>query len=462
MKFLFIFPLSGFYQIAPKKTLRSGAYVPPLGILYLARMLEKEGHKVEVIDCNAEGINEENILSKVDSSDAVGMTVYSDPIEIKNSIRISKLIKEKDKNLPLVIGGPHCTLLPTHSMRHHPADILVKGEGELVMPLIAKALEGKKSLSSIPGICYRKSNRIVESTSNNIVEKLDNLPFPSRHLVEKYDYGYMQGSKIATGKATSILTSRGCPSTCRYCQISAFSPRYRIRSHENIAKEIKEIADAGYKTLIFIDDSFLASKKWAGKIMDQIIENNINLKLWIQGARVDSADLELYKKMKKAGVELISFGVESGNQDILDYYTKKITLEQVRESVKLSKKMGFFVHSSFILGAPIETKQHILDTIKFAKSIPLDAASFYTFGYLYGSDIWKEAVRKGQITKKDFWITADSNKGLGNLTEDELDKYCMKAFREFWFNPKQWIRQFYHAISYGDFRFLKMGFDVVK
>jgi len=152
-----------------------------------------------------------------------------------------------------------------------------------------------------------------------------------------------------------LLTSKGCPFRCRFCsRYSNIIPEwgFRQRSVENVVKEIQEL-DEKYRSIRIDDDSFLADNKRAHKIFDKLLEIGTNIDLLIEGARVDSADKDLYKKMKKTGVTLISYGIESGNQDVLDFYNKKTTLQQIRKAICLSREMDFFTSASFILGAPI-------------------------------------------------------------------------------------------------------------
>lgn len=457
MKTLFIYTSSNKLEIASRKFLTVGAHLPPLGILYLAKMLEINGHTAEVIDCNAESISLDNIRKKVLSCDAVGMTIYSELRELTNSIMISKLVKEIDSDIPVLIGGPHCSLMPERSLKEHHADICVKGSGEFVITPIIEALEGKRKLSTIPGIYYKDGDKIRHTKPAEDIKDLDSIPFPARHLVYKYEYGYLLEKKIAKGKLTSISASRGCPHHCRFCSLSAHVPSYKTRSVSNITREIEELTNDGYKTLAFVDDNFLAQKKKVEQIMDFIIQKRMDLKLWIIGARADSADRGLYEKMRGAGVEFISFGIESGNQDVLDFYNKKLTISQIQNTLNLCNEMNFFTHATFILGAPIETKKHIEHTIKFARSLPLSGVTFYPFGYAYGSPIWKEAVNEGKIHSDEGTVIADVQRGLGNLRTEEIMDYSMKAYKNFFLNPRFWMRELSRAITNNDFKYLKLG-----
>jgi radical SAM superfamily enzyme YgiQ (UPF0313 family) len=461
MKFLFIYPTIGKWDVSLRKSVASGAYLPPLGILYLAKVLEDNGHTVEVVDFNAEDVSEEEIRKKIKSSDAVGMTIYTEPIALSNSKIISNLVKEVNPNIPVLIGGPHCSLFPDKAINEIKADICVIGEGELIINKIAEAIQGKRKLSTIPSIYYREGDQIKKTKEAEQIGDLDSLPFPARHLVDKYEYGIMTGVKLSKGKLTSFLASRGCPFRCRFCAMRCLLPKYQRRSIDNIAEELDEVIDAGYKTISFVDDNFLQKQDEAEKLMDFIIQKGEKLHLWIEEARVDSVNRKLYQKMRDAGVEVISFGIESGNQDVLDFYNKKITTDQIRKAVKLSKEMGFFVNASFILGAPIETKEHIENTIRFAKSIPLDSVVFYNLSYGYGTPIWDDAVKGGILKSDEYNIIANSEKGLGHLTEDELNYYNMKAYKSYYYNPRLWLRELFFALSKRDFRFFKLGFKTL-
>lgn len=315
---------------------------------------------------------------------------------LENAIKLSELVKEIDIDIPLVIGGPHCSLYPKKSLSALNADISVEGYGEGVIFDIAEALAGKKELSEIHGVYYRKGEEVKAGKPPTIIENLDSIPFPARHLVQNYKYGHILGAKIVKGKFTSMITSRGCPHKCQFCTRKFIGMnQYKMRSAENVIEEFRELKEAGYDSVMIVDDNFLANRVRAFKIMDALIKERIEMELWVQG-RCDSADRSLYEKMRDAGVKGISFGVESGNQDVLDYYNKRIKLDEIRKAVNLSREMGFFTLGFFILGAPFETKRYFENTIKFAESLPLDAVAFFTLEYGAGSKLWEEAVMGGE------------------------------------------------------------------
>jgi len=442
-----------------KQTKTKAITYPPLGLLYIGGVLEKEGHNVDLIDFMAEE-NPKDLLKKtLPSADVVGISVYTKAY--KEAAQIAQSIKKMNPNIPIIIGGPHSTFYPDRALHDIPAaDISVEGEGEEVIKDIMKVLNGTKKISEISGIQYRKGKKIKAGKPAKIIKDLDPIPLPARHLVDKYEYGTLNNANFYIQKFTAFLTSRGCPFKCRFCTRHVLSMKnFRVRSAENVIKELIEV-NKNYGSVMIVDDNFLLDKKRANKILDGIIENGLNLEIYIQGARVDSADINLYKKMKKAGVKHLCFGLESGNQDVLNFYNKQITLSQIREAINLSKKMKFFTVGNFILGAPIETKKHIEQTIKFACSLPLDIATFNPLFYQRGSDLWIEAVKNGKL-KKDEVSIADSRKGLGNFTGEELEKYCEIAVKRFYLRASYIIRLIIKSIINRNFTILRVGRNYV-
>ncbi|KYK29359.1 hypothetical protein AYK20_09830 [Thermoplasmatales archaeon SG8-52-1] len=456
MKFLLIKP--GDHKTSNLFSVTGPSNHPPLGLLSLGAMLESEGHDVEILDYYMEDMPREKLENYLLSSDAVGMTVLTE--DIKAAVDISGKIKEIDPNIKLIIGGPHCTFLKQRSLQDIPhADICVVGEGEFVILELVKYLKGEKKLADIHGVYYRDNSLIKSGKPLQVIDDLDALPFPARHLVDKYDYAKLPWEKQSKKKVTSMISSRGCPYKCRFCarygnSIEGWS--YRKRSAENIVKEILEI-DKKYGTLWIVDDNFLADKNRAHIIFDKLLENGIDINFLIEGARVDSTDRELYMKMKKVGVKLIGFGIESGNQDVLDFYNKKVTLQQIREAVELAREMNFFTYGSFILGAPIETRNHIENTIKFAYSLKLDFANFGELCYAPGSQLWAEAVKNKKISEDETDVMADSRRGLGNLTHEELREYTNRALKNFYFRPTYLLSQIYRAFLRKDLSLLTNG-----
>lgn len=416
--------------------------------------MENEGDTVTLLDFSIESFDERTIRKNVASADAVGITVLSFALE--SVVNIVKIIKETKPQLPVIIGGPHCTLFPEKSLQEIQADISVQGDGEGIIHEIKKAMINQISFSEIPGIYYREDGQIKKGADVQFIQDLDSLPFPARHLVKKYTYGSQFTPKIKNANYTSIVTSRGCPYACKFCSRNSVSmKKYRTRSIQNIVEELKEIQAKGFKYVAIVDDSFLSNKTQAHQLFDEIIKERLHLKFIITAARVDVAEKILFQKMRRAGVTHIQYGLESGNQDVLDFYNKNITLQEIRYAVGLSHKLGFFNMGSFILGAPFETRQHFERTVNFAKALPLDSVGFAVLKYMAGSELWCNAVNDGKLSQDDYLVVADSNKGLGLFPEKEIVRYCMTARREYYVRPSFLLRLFIKSLKNNDFGFVQ-------
>jgi radical SAM superfamily enzyme YgiQ (UPF0313 family) len=458
MKILLIYIAPGYEFCSETKTIRTkSSYHPPLGLLYIGALLEEKGHDVEIIDFHSEKNPLDSLKKSILSAEVVGISVYTQAYE--ESAEVAKTVKDIDPTISIIIGGPHCSLQPKKSLLEVPsADISVEGEAEYVFLDILQALTGEKKLSDINGIYFKEKDQIKSGKPQLIINDLDSLPFPARHLVDKYDYGKIKNSYYFKPRFTSIITSRGCPFRCRFCTRNTLSYRtYRKRSIESVTEELVKI-NSDYNSVMIVDDNFLADKDRAHKIMDRLIEKETNIEIYIQGARVDTAERSLYEKMKKAGVKHLYFGIESGSQEVLDFYNKKTTIKQIRRAISLSREMGFVTLGTFILGAPIETEKHIEETIKFACSLPLDSAVFNIFTYKYGSDIWDAAVENGDIKETNkYVIMADSRKGLGNFSQEELAAFYRRAIARFYLRPGYIYQQTLKSLQRKSFNTMKIG-----
>ena len=461
MKFLLLNISKSFdsYVHSSRKTQSNPVLAPPLGLLYLGRSLEDEGHTVKLIDQPLERYPIEKIKKTISSIDAVGITVYTYAFHEAHNIIHS--IREIDSDIPIIVGGPHPTFHPNTVLNEMPeVNVSLEGDGDEAIKEITKALQGTKKLSDVPGVHYRVKNTIKKGKPLEIIEDLDSIPFPSRHLADKYDYGKVNNAYFFNPPVTALISSRGCPFSCRFCSRHVSSKHYRQRSAENVVKEICEISDK-YGSVFIGDDNFLVDKKRVHKIMDSLIKEGTEIELLIEGARVDSAEKELYKKMKKANVKYIGYGIESGNQDVLDFYKKGITLEQIKKAINLCNEMGFISRGCFIFGAPFETEKHFEKTIKFACSLPLDLAIFSPLHYCFGSDLWYEAVKSGKINENEYVVTADLERGLGNFKEEYLTKLSVSAFRRFYLRPQYIIKEITRMMRRNDFRLFQIGINYI-
>ena len=354
-----------------------------------------------------------------------------------NVTQLITTIKSINPSIPIILGGPHPTLFPQKILEETQADISIQGDGEPPLDLLVQSLHHPAKRPHIPGAFYKENTSIHQGTAPHLLTDLTTVPFPNRELTKPYTYGKHLNPYLTPGEFTSIVTSRGCPYRCTFCSRNSIAmKKFRSRPTDHILKELEEIHAQGYTHLSFTDDCFLSNAKQAHELFDAIIERQFQFTMYITAARVDSADRALYEKMKTAGVKLLQFGLESGTQEVLDFYQKQTTPDQIRHAVTLSHRIGFFTAGSFIFGAPFETKQQMKQTLSFACSLPLNSVSFLPLMYMAGSPLWEAAVTENKIKEDEYCVLADADRTLGQLPTKELLRYCYQAQVFFYSRPK--------------------------
>jgi radical SAM superfamily enzyme YgiQ (UPF0313 family) len=407
MKFSFISasPNEGIDEREGRKSI---AAFPPLSILYLAAVLEEAGFEASVLDQPALGLTVEETLEWVEKEepDVLGFSTLT--TSGRTAALVSRKVKEKNPNVTIVFGNHHATFNPERILNKYPSvDVIVRGEGEKTVVELAECLENRDDLRRVRGINFRNEGKIVATPDQPLIRNLDALPFPNRKLLNVDYHCLMAGVNVAPKKFTSIVTSRGCTYSCRFCSCTQIAHNvWRPRSAQNTLEELQLLASEGYKQLIFVDDSFTLNPKRVIEICRGMRREKLEME-WICEGRVDNCPYEMLREMVSAGCKILYFGIESANQRILDYYHKTITPKQAETAVRKAKKAGVdVIVGSFIIGAPDETREEIRNTMEFAKRVPIDIPQFNMLGAHPGNDIWNEFEAKGLLKVNEYWETS--------------------------------------------------------
>ena len=386
--------------------IESQAAWPPLGLLYIGAVLQNAGHEVKVIDNGRMQLPVEKIVERVkrENPGAVGLSALTPTF--KQGVKIARAIKTEMPDVKVVFGNYHATFTHDRILTKYPfVDYVVLGEGELSFLELVNTLEKNGDTRKISGIAYRHDGDVAKAPPRPLVKNLDDLPTPDRSLLEQEYHSEIMGMLGSGGKFTTVLTSRGCPYSCRYCACAAFSHRaVRFRSPEAVVAEMGQLYEGGYEEVGFVDDNLLLNRQRMEKICDMLKEKKIKLNLWAEG-RVDQASREIMRKFARVGCKIIYFGMESGSPKVLDYYAKKITPEMSRKAVRNSKEAGIEnVVGSFIVGAPIETEADVRQTFDFAMSLKgMDFPQMNPLCISPGMDLWETAVREGHLNEEERW-----------------------------------------------------------
>ncbi|MGC8825486.1 MAG: B12-binding domain-containing radical SAM protein [Anaerolineae bacterium] len=342
--------------ISPKWNQMVNSY-PSLGLGYLAAVLERRGDEVRIFDFGLDPrrpLEEEVYDVLAFRPDVIGLTAMT--TSYHSAEEIMTLLRAGTR-APMVLGGPHATVFPERTLQEQPAlDYLVFGEGEETMLELMEVIEGRRDPAAVAGLCYRRDGEVICNPARPLIRDLDALPFPARHLfqLERYPLYAPDGGRMLT-----VLTSRGCPYNCSYCFKGIVGRTYRQRSPENLILELKElIRTYGIRNFYFIDDLFTLDVKRLNVLLDMIIAEGLDIR-WQCLARVDRVTPELLRKMAAAGCRQIHYGIESGNQKILDRVGKRITLEQVRQAVRWTAEAGIRSKGYFMLGLPGEEEEDV-------------------------------------------------------------------------------------------------------
>jgi anaerobic magnesium-protoporphyrin IX monomethyl ester cyclase len=383
--------------LSPKWSRKANDY-PPLGLAYLAAVLERDGHEVSVFDLGLEPQTPiQTEIDRICASDPQVVGITSMTSVYQSALDTAALLKAR-LGRPIVVGGPHATVFPERVLLEAPViDYVVRGEGEETFAELVDALEsGQYDVRGILGVTHRQHGSIVSNPDRPLIRDLDALPFPARHLVQMDRYGLRtpDGRPMVT-----ILSSRGCPYNCAYCFKGIVGRTYRQRSPANIVAEIRQVIDTyGWRDFYFIDDLFTIDSRRLETLTDRFIGEGLEIR-WQCLGRVDRVNAELLRKMYTAGCRQIHYGIESGNQQILERIGKGIDLDQVRKAVGWAQDAGIHAKGYFMLGLPGDTPSTMQETIDFAVELGLDEAMFSLTTPFPGTRLWDELVAKKPETE---------------------------------------------------------------
>ncbi|NVM35673.1 MAG: cobalamin B12-binding domain-containing protein [Candidatus Lokiarchaeota archaeon] len=413
---------------------------PVLSLLSLASYLEKEGFKVEILDLNIKALKNKNILRVIKEKNPIIIGITSITTSIYEAYRLARLIKA-NFNATLIIGGPHATFSDEEILNESTFDIVVRGEGEEILSEIVRTIKREQKLDDIKGISYKKDGKVIRNESREFIVDLDKLPFPARNLVPLEKYGT---------HAFTIITSRGCPFGCKFCQVPGKDGlKWRHRSAANIIEEIKEVlkkypnmkkvsGPEGKRPIaFFVDDNFMVSIERIEEICNKIIEEGIEI-YWDANARVDTiANIseDLLDLFKKSGCLHIFLGVESGSEKTLKSYNKQIKKQDALKSAERLKKKGIFFTGAFMLGYIQEKKTDLNATIQFAKKMDPTIVAFRILIPLPGTKIYEKYIKEDLIMDFNY---SNYTSGIQIIKHEEnLERWVLKGYLMYYLRPRK-------------------------
>jgi len=454
MKVLLIFPPITLEERYGRKIEDVGGILPPLGLAYLAAVLEEHNYDVEILDAPALSLKVEQLSHHVSARnpDLIGISAIT-PF-FHRTLEAVKMIKNVCPDTTTVLGGPHASLFPEQTLANNPSvDIACIGEGEYTLLDLVQTIESGDDLRQVKGIAFREDGQIVRNPPREPIENLDCLPFPARHLLPMTVYKPLP-IQYRRLPVVHLMASRGCPFGCTYCSNAVFGRRSRTRSPWNVVSEIKRvIQDFNAKEIQFWDDTFTLKRSWVMELCQLLMKEDLGV-LWTCETRVDRVDKEILELMASAGCWKIGYGVESGDQELLDVIKKGITLDQARQAVKLTKDSGIEVGLSFMLALPGETPSKARQTIEFAKELDPDYAQFCITTPYPGTELYNQAKEYGALIQdfSSYTIWNPVFVPRGYRDKDEVLKMQREAFKDFYYRLSYIMKRLLKIRSIGDLR----------
>jgi anaerobic magnesium-protoporphyrin IX monomethyl ester cyclase len=448
--------------VSPKSKTWSSRKHIPLGLGYLAAVLEREGHEVGLWDGSVE---DEPLTETLERQrfDIVGISSATPLIyEAWDAAR-----QAKRHGAVTILGGPHPTLLPGESLDHPEVDLVVRGEADESIVEVIHALDtdtgdadpasGALRFSAqhwrqITGLSFRNgSGKILHNDPRRPPADLDSLPFPAHHLYKIERYTNLQPRTDGLdprARAYTIITSRGCPYQCIYCSKAVTGNTWRPRSPENVVEEWRRLViDLGATEIGVTDDVMTLDVERAKRICRLLIDEGLNRVPWItiHGIRADNTDLELLRLMKAAGCKRVGFGVESGNQGVLDIMKKHQTIDQVRQAFANARQAGLQTIGFFIFGLPGENEETMEDTIRLALELDPDLANFMIAAPFPGTELYDMVLEKGELFTRDWGDYAIHDEkarfAMGEVDAELVERKWHEAYRRFYLRPSRLLRK---------------------
>jgi radical SAM superfamily enzyme YgiQ (UPF0313 family) len=433
--------------------------VPPLGLAYLAAVLEKEGLDVRITD-GSRGLSMAEVLAELKAYDPNIVGISCTTPTFLDAIELAETVRGTFPKAITVLGGAHVTAIPQEAMLEEVFDVGVISEGEMTFLELVEGIEDKGSqeavdLGQINGLAYREGGRVVLTPPRDRIKDLDSLPHPARHLLPPLSEYRPTPASYRKLPAAVMMTSRGCPYGCTFCDRGVFGNYVRAHSPERVLAEIEELLGRyGAREIRFFDDTFTINRKRVEKICEMIIERGLRFP-WTCLTRVNTVDKGLLRLMKEAGCWQVLFGLESGDPRMLDNLNKGSSVEQNSQAVQLALEAGLGVRGDFIIGTPGETMESLENTLAFTKRSGLDYAHFNKFVPYPGTELYERLVSEGhEFDTKNLPPIVDHAAIMyvpNGLTREELKEFLDRAHREFYLRPSHVVRRLLRTGSWHEF-----------
>jgi anaerobic magnesium-protoporphyrin IX monomethyl ester cyclase len=421
----------------------------PLGLFCLAAYLRQQGYPVHALDAEARELTYEDILAELQAGGYNVLAISSTTVAFHRARELADAVKTARPDTTVIIGGPHVSSQPEHPLQFPAFDFAIRNEGEETLDELLRVLAEGGDPGRVPGLVYRRGGQIVVNPPRPYIADLDALPFPAYDLIPDLRLYSPPPFNYQQLPVANIITSRGCPNACTFCENTTFGRRLRIRSASSIVGEIELLMrQFGAREISFVDDTFTVKRSRIYEIFDLARQRGLQFP-WSCMSRINTVDEDLLRYMRDQGCWYISFGVESADEDILRVIHKNIKPRDVERVIQICHRLGIVTKGFFMIGNPRETVATIDKTIAFAKRIPLRHVVVTINTPMPGTEQYRHAREYGTLDETDwkqfnYWKPVFVPYGL---TPEILLAKQQQFIRQFYLRPRLLLRQLQFLLS---------------
>ena len=433
----------------------TGLY-PPLGLLYVASFAEHQtSHTIQVLDCLVDRPSYAHLEEEIRKRNPDLVGIQATTFTLIDTILTAKAVKRVDPSIPVVVGGPHVLIYPEETLAIREVDYIIRGEAEESFSGLIEALDHGGDLNLIPGLGYKSNGDLRLNPAPLLIDDLDRLPIPARHLVPQERYHSVLAELTPI---TTMMTSRGCPMQCIFCDRPHLGKRFRYRSAESVTDEMALCCDLGIKEIFVYDDTFSIRKDRVLDICQAINDRKIDIR-WDIRAHINTIDEEVLDALASAGCLRIHYGVESGNREILKVLRKGIDLERTRRVFHMTRDRGITTLAYFMIGNPGETRRQIEETFRFARMLDPDFVHISLTTPFPGTELYRLGLQNGLYTR-DYWRDFARCPQPGFvprvweevLSREELIRMMRRGYRRFYMRPGYLVKRLWAVRSWDELR----------
>jgi anaerobic magnesium-protoporphyrin IX monomethyl ester cyclase len=417
-----------------------GAVMPGLGLLYIASMMREEGLPVTILDAEGRGLDLKAAVQAIVGENPEVLGITATTLSICSATRVAREVKSRIPGIKIFLGGPHVTAMPEETLDSEPCiDGFVWGDGERSFTKIVRNIEEGVGIGrGVHGLVWRQGGQTLINPKNGYFKDLDQLPFPAWDLLTGFPAIYRPPfHSYRRLPVANIITTRGCPHVCSFCDQSVFGDKVHSHSVDYVIEMIQYLVkDFGIAEISIKDDMFILSPERVSEFCQQIRDRNLDI-TWSCNARVNCVSKDMLREMKHAGCWMISYGIESGSPKMLKKMMKGITKKQVTDALVATRNAGIVSKGFFMIGVPGETIDTLKETLSFVEALPLDELNVNFFTPFPGSKLYREVLSEGfkpDFARMNMLHPVYVPQGLA---EKDLMKYQKRIIRSFYLNPSK-------------------------